>query len=188
MIFPKFIKKFLKKIFCKKVLYLEEIGIDSYPRNHFGGPDNFKQIFSVLKNNKIARKTGVDPRDCWDLDTSFFEWLYCNCKQLLKDTNADLTWKKYEHNKKIYTEGEYIEYLIDLCKRVLLFDEFKNCPEIVWKEVNLDKNSFHSIKCDNTKEEIELFNNQLSKNTKEKTALEREIFDVFYELLHALWW
>lgn len=186
--FPKPIKKLLTKIFCKKNPYLDEIGVTSYPRNHFGGPDNFKQISSCIRNNRIARKTGVDPRDCWDLDSTFFEWLYCNLKQLLKDTNCDLTWRSYKHNGKTYTEGEYIEYLMDLCKQIMLFDEFKGCPDLDWEFINSEDSDTRTLKWKNSQEELERFSEQERKNHEELTALERETFDVFYELLHALWW
>ena len=188
MRFPKPIKKFFTWLFCKKNPYLEEIGVTSYSRNHFGGPDNFKQISSCIRNNRIARKTGVDPRDCWDLDIAFFEWLYCNLKQLLKDTNCDLTWRSYEHNGKTYTEGEYIEYLMDLCKQIMLFDEFKGCPELDWETEKEEGELGSTIKWKNSEEELKLFEEQNKKNTEELYALEKEVFDVFYELLHALWW
>jgi hypothetical protein len=185
---PKPIRKILTKTFCKKTPYLDEIGVDSYPRNNFGGINKFSELFSYLKKNRIARKTGVDPRDCWDMDTSFFQWLYCNCKQLLKDTNCDLTWRSYEHNGKTYTEGEYIEYLIDLCKQVLLFDEFKDCPKLDWDTEEDEDSLGRKVKWLNSEEELEKFREQTTKNGEELTALEKETFDVFYELLHALWW
>ena len=175
-------------LFCKKNSYLEEIGITSYSRNHFGGPDNFKQVASIIKCNKTLRKTGVDPRDCWDLDTSFFQWLYCNCKQLLKDTNCDLSWRSYKHNDKSYTEGEYIEYLIDLCKQILLFDEFKDCPKLDWEIEETDDKLGKPVKWLNSEEQLKQFTEQNKKNIEERDNLEREVFDVFYELLHSLWW
>ena len=183
---PKPFRKLLTKLFCKKTPYLDEIGVENYSRNNCGGINNFHELFSHWRNNRIYRKTGVDPRDCWDLDTSFFQWLYCNCKQLLKDTNCDLTYRSYTHNGKNYTEGEYIEYLIDLCKQVMLFDEFKDCPKLDWER---EKDEFGSkVKWKNSEEELEKFREQTKKNGEELVALEREVFDVFYELLHALWW
>lgn len=185
---PKPFRKILTKLFCKKTPYLDEIGVDCTTRNNLGGINNFHELFSHLRNNRIARKTGVDPRDCWDLDTAFFQWLYCNCKQLLKDTNCDLTWRSYEHNGKTYTEGEYIEYLIDLCKQVMLFDEFKDCPKLDWEEEAEKDEIGSTVKWKNSEEELERFREQTKKNGEELQALEKETFDVFYELLHALWW
>ena len=187
---PKFIRKILTRIFCKKNPYLEEIGVTNYSCNHCGGIYSLGDIRSHLRNERVRKRTGIDPRDCWDMDTTFFQWLYCNCKQLLKDTNCDLTWTTYEHNGKTYTEGEYIEYLIDLCKQVMLFDEFKNCPDIEWKTERTEdpKTGFITVKFLNSEEELKRFREQNKRNGEELTALEREVFDVFYELLHALWW
>lgn len=187
---PKFVRKILTKLLCKKNPYLEEIGVTNYSCNHCGGISSLGDIRSHLRNERIRRKTGIDPRDCWDLDTTFFQWLYCNCKQLLKDTNADLTWRTYEHNGKTYTEGEYIEYLIDLCKQVMLFDEFKDCPEIEWEteKVKDPDTGCVTIKYKNTEEELKRFREQTKLNGLILQKLERETFDVFYDLLHALWW
>lgn len=181
-------RKILTKLFCKKTPYLDEIGVENYSRNNCGGIGNFGELFRHWKYNRVYKKTGVDPRDCWDLDTTFFQWLYCNCKQLLKDTNCDLTWRAYEHNGKAYTEGEYIEYLINLCKQVMLFDEFKDCPNIEWKLEEGKEYLGKTVKYLNSEEELEKFREQTKKNGEELVALEKEVFDVFYELLHALWW
>lgn len=187
---PKPIRKLLTKIFCKKNLYLEEIGETCYPSNHFGGITNFSDLRNHLRYNRIARRTGTDPRTCWGMDSAFFDWLYCNCRQLLKDTNADLTYQKYKHDGKTYTEGEYIEYLADLCKKVILFDEFKDCPDIEWEteKVTDPDTGYSTIRFLNSEEELERFREQNIKNGKELRALEKEVLDVFYDLLPSLWW
>ena len=186
--FPKPIKFILTKLFCHKNKYLEEIGDTSYSLNHFGGIDSWGALTCAISSNRQRRKTGVDPRDCWGLDTSFFEWLYCNLKQLLKDTNCDLTYRSYEYNGKTYTEGEYIEYLIDLCRQVILFDEFKDCPKLDWELTTEEDRLGRAVKWKNSPEELQRHTDQVKKNHEELTALEKEVFDVFYELLHALWW
>ena len=188
--YPKPIKWLLTKLFCKKVPYLDEIGVDCYSRNHFGGIDSWGSLQNCIKQNRRTRKLGIDPRDCWDLDTSFFQWLYCELTQLLEDTNCDLTYRSYEHNGKTYTEGDYIEYLRDLCKQILLFDEFKDCPELDWDIVNAKEGDerYSTIEWKNSQEEWEKFHAKNLENIKECNALEKEVFDVFYELLHALWW
>ena len=187
---PKPIRNLLTKIFCKKNPYLEEIGVTNYSCNHCGGIYTLADLGSHLRNERIRKKTGIDPRDAWGLDIAFFQWLYCNCKQLLKDTNADLTWHKFEHNGKTYTEGEYIEYLIDLCKQVMLFDEFKDCPDIEWKiEKTTDpETGYTAIKFINSEEELKTFREQSKKNGEELKALEDEVFDVFKDLHSYLWW
>lgn len=186
MRFPKPIKKFFTWLFCKKNPYLEEIGVTSYPRNHFGGPDNFKQISSCIRNNRIARKTGVDPRDCWELDTTFFEWLYCNLKQLLKDTNCDLSYRKFKHNGQTYTEGEYIRYLQKLCVEMITFDEFAGCPDLEYHTEKVEGGS--TLVCDSSKEDQELLLKKHEENFKKNEDLRKELCDVFCELLPYLWW
>lgn len=162
----------------------------SYPSNYFGGINNLRDLRNHLKYRRIERRTGVDPRTCWVLESAFFDWLYCNCKRLLKDTNADLTWRKYEHKGKTYTEGEYIEYLIDLCKQVILFDEFKNCPEIEWetKKVIDPDTGYTTVDFIDSEEESDAFREQVKRNGEELRALEKEVLDVFYDLLPSLWW
>ena len=188
--FPKPIRWILTKLFCRKVPYLEEIGVKNYSRNHFGGIDNWGSLTNCIKQNRRARKLGIDPRDCWDMDSSFFEWLYCHLAQLLKDTNCDLTRRKYEHEGKTYTEGEYIEYLMDLCKKIMLFDEFKDCPDLDWEIVNAKEGDerYSTVEWNNSQEDWEKFHKQTILNALELHTLEKEAFDVFYELLHSLWW
>lgn len=188
----KIIGKILNFIFNSghKHPYLEEIGCTSYPENHFGGIDGYKPFASLsncLKQRRTKRRTKVDPRDVWDLDSYFFQWLYEHLCQLLEDTNADLTWKTYEHNGKTYTEGEYIEYLKDLCKQIILFDTFKDCPNLDWEYLN-GNGEGGTIKWKNSQKELEKFREQENRNIEDLRALEKEVFDVFYELLHALWW
>ena len=188
--FPKFINKLLTRLFAnEKQPYLKEIGVTSWAGNHFGGIDTFGSLRNAIKCKRTKKKTGIDPRDCWNLDSTFYDWLYTHLCQLLKDTNCDLDCRSYEHNGKFYTEGEYIEYLKDLCKQVILFDEFKDCPDIDWDIVNSeDSSEYRTVKFNNSEEELAKFREQEKKNHEELTRLEKEIFDVFYELHHSLWW
>lgn len=188
--FPKAIRWLLTKIFAnEKQPYLKEIGVDSWAGNHFGGIDTFGSLRNAIKCKRTKKKTGVDPRDCWDMDSAFFDWLYTHLCQLLKDTNCDLTATSYEHNGKTYTEGEYIEYLKDLCRQVMLFDEFKDCPDLEYEfEKNKDLEGCSTLKWKTSEEELEKFREQTKKNHEELQNIEKEVFDVFYELLHSLWW
>ena len=173
----------------KKHPYLDKAGITTYPDNHWGGGMNFKGWKNALRQRRRARKYGFDPRDCWDLDDTFYLWLYEHLCLLLDDTNADLTWRTFEHNGKTYTEGEYIEYLKKLCLDMINFDEFKGCPDLEWHtEPDPDYKDYNRIVWDNTEEELEANRVQSKKNYEEKEALRKELIDVFYELMPSLWW
>ena len=169
--------------------WLEEAGINSYPDNHWGGIISFRDLKNLLRSKRKKRKTGVDPRDCWDLDSTFYLWLYEHLCQLLNDTNADLTWRKYTHNEKEYTEEEYIEYLKKLCLDMINFDEFEDCPDLKWHtEQDPDYKGSRILKFDNSEEELEKHRNQCKKNYERMESLRKELCDVFCELLPALWW
>lgn len=168
--------------------WLEEAGIHDYPDNHWGGIRSIKDFRSILRSKREKRKTGVDPRDCWNLDGAFYTWLYEHLCQLLKDTNANLTWQKYQHKDKEYTEGEYIEYLKKLLLDMINFDEFKNVPELPPDRFEKNEDGTITSICTATEEQLEEFRKIHKKNCSECEKLRREIFDVFYELLPALWW
>lgn len=189
----KFFSKILNLLFNRynKHLYLEKAGISAYPENHWGGIDSYKPVAclrNLWRSKKEKRKTGVDPRDCWDLDTTFYLWLYEHLCQLLKDTNADLTWQKFQHNDKEYTEEEYIEYLKKLLLDIINFDEYKNCPKFPPDEYRENDDGTTTVICTASEELKEEFRNTCAKNNKECEELRKEICDVFYELLPALWW
>ena len=173
--------------------YLEDIGCHAYPDNHWGGINGYKPfscLRTMIRQRRKARKTKVDPRDCWDLDDAFYCWLYEHLCQLLADTNTDLTWRTFEHNGKTYTEGEYIEYLKDLCKQMILFDEFEGCPDLDWELVNSKENDkgYSTVEWKNTQEELELHNRIWRENYEKQEAMRKELCDVFCELLPHLWW
>lgn len=169
-----------------KHLWLEKAGIHYYPDNHWGGK-SFKDLKAASAAKREKRRTGVDPRDCWNLDGTFYMWLYEHLCQLLKDTNADLTWQKFQHNDKEYTEGEYIEYLKKLLLDMINFDEFKDVPDLP-HEFKKDENGNRHYVCTASEELLKEFRNITKRNGKEYNRLRKEICDVFYELLPALWW
>lgn len=177
-------KRLLSKIYCKKNKYLEEAGISTYPANHWGGIDSFKSLLSARRSLREKRRTGIDPRECWDMDTSLYEWVYSNLCQLLKDTNADLSFHKFTFKNKTYTEEEFINYLKDLCLKLINFDEFEGCPPSYDPEVDDDSFALREL----SDEEKEEFMRVYKENGKKYNSLRKEFCNVLYKLLPHLWW
>lgn len=173
----------------KKHYYLDKAKIKSYPDKNFDGSFNFKDMRRACKQRRRARKYGFDPRDCYDLDTTFYLWLYEHLCCLLDDTTTDLTYVKFNRNNKEYTEGEYIQYLKQLCLNMIEFDEFKGCPELKMHSVpDEERPGYSTMVLDNSSDEMKLYYKTFNENVEEQKALRKEICDVFYELLPCLWW
>ena len=192
-IFTKAISKVFNLLFNSKHkhLYLEEIGCSSYPDNLWGGIDPcrpFACLRGMLRYRRRARKTGVNPATCWELDTAFYQWLYENLTQLLHDTNCDLTACKFVHNDKTYTEGEYIDYLRDLCVKMINYDELKGCPELNWDISTTQDNGLKEVRWKNSPEELKLHAKIWKQNIQRHNETREEICAVFCELLSHLWW
>ena len=188
----KIIVKILNFIFNRgnKHPYLVEIGVHSYPDNHWGGINEygiFSSLKSLLGEERVKRRTKVDPRDCWELESVFYMWLYEHLCQLLNDTIVNLEFRTFEHNGKTYTEGEYIKYLRDLCKQMILFDELEGCPELEIDEESWESDS-HTIKWKNSEEELALHTKKMEENFKKNEATRKELCEVFCDLLPHLWW
>lgn len=175
-------KKILYKI-CKvdEQKWLTEAGIKEWPGNHWGDIRSFEDLRSCKRYYRIKKKTGVDPRDCYDLSMSLYLWLYSHLCQLVNDTNCDLTAYTFKHNGKTYTEGEYIEYLKELLLKLINFDEFEGCPDLIWDDL---KNETSESLEEDKKEFMDIW----KKNHEKIEIVRREMFDVLYELLPRLWW
>lgn len=68
--------------------YLEDIGITDGPYNWRG--DSFKWRHE-------RQVYGFDSRECWNLDYTFYLWLYERLMKYLEDAESvvDLTWTKF---------------------------------------------------------------------------------------------
>ena len=189
----KLIAKILNFLFNhgNKHPYLEEIGIHSYPANHFGGiqfPKPFATLCNLRKQKRIKKKTKVDPRDCWELEGSFYMWLYEHLTQYLKDTEnfINLEYHTFEHNRKTYTQKAYIEYLQNLCKQMLMFDEFKDCPELSFNIESEEDDG--TVKWNNSEEELKLHGEIWKKNIENNNSMRKELCTVWCDLLPYMWW
>ena len=97
--------------------YLEDIGVTNTPWS-WRKEDSFKW--------RHERQTfGFDSRECWNLDYTFYLWLYERLMKYLEDAEkvVDLTWTKAEYNGKTYTE--YLILKKDLKKRRHYYHERK---------------------------------------------------------------
>lgn len=93
--------------------YLEDIGVTDTPWN-WHKEDSFKW--------RHERQTfGFDSRECWDLDYTFYLWLYEHLMKYLEDAEkmVDLTWTKVDYNGKTYTQRELIDMMLERLKRRL---------------------------------------------------------------------
>lgn len=185
------LSKILNSLFNRghKHFYLERAGIHCYPDNNWGNIHSFRSLLNVLKQRRREKKLSINPRDCWSLDDTFYLWLYEHLCLLLDDTNADLTWHKFKHNDKEYTEEEYIEYLKSLCLDMINFDEFKDCPDINWDIVNSEgEKEYRTLEFLDEEKKLGEFREQSKKNYENQEALRKELCSVFCELLPHLWW
>lgn len=95
--------------------YLEEQGFTSYADNDWGNDRKrpIKNLGRRIKYYFKKRKTGVDPRSCYDLDTELMLWIYEHICQFLDDADntVDLGYHKFEFEGKTYTEKEILTLL-----------------------------------------------------------------------------
>ena len=98
--------------------YLEDIGIpiDRYSTN-FTFDDDRRQL-DWKEQREIY---GFDDRETWNLETTFVEWLYSRC-MMYKEIGGnvvDLTFHKFTHDGKEYTQIEAIDCIIEYTKEYL---------------------------------------------------------------------
>ena len=102
--------------------YLEDIGIIDGPYNWRG--DSFKWRHE-------RQVYGFDSRECWNIDYTFYLWLYERLMKYLEDAEpvVDLTWTKVEYNGKTYTQRELIDMMLERLKRFLTDEAFNDYEE-----------------------------------------------------------
>ena len=86
--------------------YLDDIGVTNTPWN-WCKEDSFKWRHE-------RQVYGFDSRECWNLDHTFYLWLYEHLMKYLEDADKviDLTWTKVEYNGKTYTQRELIDKML----------------------------------------------------------------------------
>lgn len=135
--------------------YLEEAGWGSYAEN------NWKSRCSLFKRIKFyfkKRKTGVDPRSCYDLNIEHMLWLYEHICQYLDDasTIVDLEYHKFEYKGETLTQ---LQLLYKLRECIANYINAENSEDL-----DLEKES------------------QIMKENCE------EVFDILKLIYPALWW
>lgn len=117
----------------QKNKYLDDLGlkITDYGTNFISDDDERSEDWK-----KQREEYGFDSRECWCLNVKLIEWLYSHLMMYLEDASTviDLSYYKFEHNDKTYTQEEAIKYIIEKLKRYLV-----EIDEASWtdKEVEL---------------------------------------------------
>lgn len=104
--------------------YLDDIGFVDRPDTYC---KNDKKRMKRWK--KQRKKYGFDSREMWNLDVSFYCWLYERLKYFLEYSCYDLSFHKFEFREKTYTQGEMINEIINRIEPYLKGD-----------------NSYHNVK------------------------------------------
>ena len=86
--------------------YLDDIGVTNTPWN-WCKEDSFKWRHE-------RQVYGFDSRETWNLDYTFYLWLYEHLMKYLEDAEkvVDLTWTKVDYNGKTYTQRELIDKML----------------------------------------------------------------------------
>lgn len=115
--------------------YLEEAGWGSYAEN------NWKHNCPLWKRIRYyfqKRKTGVDPRSCYDLNTEHMLWLYEHICQYIDDAApiVDLEYHKFEYKGETLTQ---LQLLYKLREHIANYINAENEEEDLEKEVQIMK-------------------------------------------------
>lgn len=106
--------------------YLEEQGVTAYADNDWGADKSiFHNLGRKIKFFFRKRKTGVDPRTCYDLDAELMFWLYEHICQFLDDADSvvDLEWHKVTFEGKEYTLKALLFLLKESILKYIKFDD-----------------------------------------------------------------
>lgn len=97
-----------------KYKYLEKVvKIENTPYGWC--PDDSRQ----KKWKKQREEYGFDERETWDLDYSFFCWLYSRLIMYKKIACIDLSFNKYKIKGKEITQAQCIDIMIKDCEKIL---------------------------------------------------------------------
>lgn len=115
--------------------YLKEIGVTpvqySYIEKEF--PGIFQRIKGRIRRRKYQRtqiRTGFNPAETWDLERSFYQWLYEGLRSYIdyasEVIDLDAEWIPLEYMGKSYTQRQFIELLLEKLELVL-------CSDVDWQ-------------------------------------------------------
>ena len=108
--------------------YLNEIGvtpIQHFHKNNSYLPLKLKDWLKCRKYQKIQMKEGFNPVETWDLEQSFYQWLYEGLKSYLDyagnviDLDENNEWFSLEYKGERYTQRQFTELLLNKLDFVL---------------------------------------------------------------------
>ena len=112
--------------------YLKEIDIipiqQSY-REESCFPKRLKNWLKCRRYQKIQMKDGFNPTETWDLEQSFYQWLYEGLRSYMDyatdviDLDVDKEWYSLKYKGKWYTQRQLTEILLEKLEFVLRVDK-----------------------------------------------------------------
>ena len=112
--------------------YLKEINIipiqQSY-REESCFPKRLKNWLKCRKYQKIQMRDGFNPTETWDLEQSFYQWLYEGLRSYMDyatdviDLDVDKEWYSLKYKNKWYTQRQLTEILLEKLEFVLRVDK-----------------------------------------------------------------
>ena len=133
--------------------YLREINIipiQQYYKEESYFPKRLKNWLKCRRYQKIQMKDGFNPAETWDLEQSFYQWLYEGLRSYMDyatdviDLDVDKEWYSLKYKSKWYTQRQLTELLLNKLDFVLrcdrdgiitptsqeALDKFKKCREV----------------------------------------------------------
>lgn len=105
----------------QKNKYLDDLGIPiiEYGTNFCNRSDK-----RWKKWRREREEYGFDERECWNLDTTFVEWLYSHFMKYAEDSRkvVNLEYLKFEYQGNLITQAEAINTVCEACKEYLTSD------------------------------------------------------------------
>ena len=112
--------------------YLKEIDIipiqQSY-REESCFPKRLKNWLKCRRYQKIQIKDGFNPAETWDLEQSFYQWLYEGLRSYMDyatdviDLDVDKEWYSLKYKGKWYTQRQLTDILLEKLEFVLRVDK-----------------------------------------------------------------
>ena len=117
--------------------YLDEIGDTCRWDNGWGEPLDEKEAADI---QKAVDRCGVDPRECFNLDVSFYEWLYERLMRYKQDASKVVTLGPigglFEFKGAQFSQEQMIDGMLERLRLILsdkipdVDEEDKACREV----------------------------------------------------------
>lgn len=112
--------------------YLKEIGVTPMQYSYREFPGFFYRIKGWIRCKKYQRvqvRTGFNPMETWDLERSFYQWLYEGLRSYLDyaskvvEVDLDVEWLSFKYKDKSYTQRQFTELLLEKLESMLRADK-----------------------------------------------------------------